>query len=144
LASEAIALYLLGVGLAEQQFAFLLSAYGFVVYRAFIEQKSEEENYLKKEMRRWWLRQEPENTFSFALIGGLLLTGFNFELWQQIKPIEVWVMCFVSIGLTQIVFEQARSVWNRVYVYLLVKLKERKYAEVKRLGFGKNGNKVSG
>lgn len=132
--AEAVLLALLNQwNFLEQVFGFLLAGNGFLFYRVYIRQKKQgmQESYVKKEMRRWWLRQEPENTFSFALVGGMLLVLCNFGLWQNFRLIDVWAMGFVAVGLSQIGFEQARQLFNRIYAYLSEKRRAKNLAEVK-------------
>lgn len=148
--AQAIALMLLAEPIGEKNaFGFLFAAVAFMVYRAYISEKKQgfEESRIKKELRRWWIREEPENTFSFALVGGMLLVACNFVILAQYRPIDVWAMSFVSIGLTQVLFESSRREFNRLNAYLLQKRKEKRLMEVKKAyeynGYGKKAQRSS-
>lgn len=133
----------------ELAFAFLIVAVAFMLYRAYIEEKTEEfskEEFVKKEMRRWWIRSEPENTFTFAMFGGFILLFSNFAMWNKIELINLWAMGFASVGFMRIIFGEAREVFNRIYIYLDYRVKKsmvKKIPEVKEEhGLRENADEV--
>ena len=132
--AQAIALMLLQQTITLQNsFGFLFAANAFMLYSVYIREKKQSwaaESYVKKEMRRWWLRSEPENAFAFALVGGILLTLCNFALWSSVRLLDIWAMSFVAIGLTQVLFESSRQLFNNGYAYLTEKVKQRKISRM--------------
>lgn len=114
-------------GFEQAVLGFLLSANCFMIYRVLIEEKKseEKEGFLKKELRRWWIRREPENSISFAFVGGMILVFCNNWLWQETRMLDIWAMGFVAVGLSQVLFEQARKAVNKFNAYLLCKKKQR-------------------
>ena len=148
--SQLLLVWLLKEALAiELAFAFLISAVAFMLYRAYIEEKYDEilkEEFVKKEMRRWWLRSEAENTFTFAMFGGFIILFANFGLWDRVELINLWAMGFVSVGLMRIIFGEAREIFNRIHIYLDYRVKKSKifkFSEVKKEhGLCENADKI--
>lgn len=124
--------------------AFALVAIAFMSYRIFIDYKKEDfakENFLQKQLRRWWIRQRPEANFSFAIVGGLIVVASNPLLWVELPLINIWAMGFAASGLTHLLFERVREKLNEINAYFVLKKKakllggEKKYAEISRFGF---------
>ena len=131
---ETALLLLLQANPAEHIIGFVLAANVFVFYRVFIEEKRAK-TYIQKELRRWWLRQEPENNISFAFIGGMLLFACNFGLWGSTRPMELWANGFMAIALTQMSFETGRQLWNGFSAYLSESVKNWRISrKVTRIG----------
>lgn len=120
-AAQAFALLLLHEPFSlSQAYSFSFAGLAFLVYRIAIDYRADEEmGGLRKELRRMWVRQRPENRISFAVIGGILLALCNPLLWQQHQMINIWAMGFVAVGLTQLCFELTRNALNRLNAFSL-------------------------